>query len=80
MGGKYRLLLSCWLGLPIFRLREVERWTGRSASAIELNESERRIYERLGPLFEQERLRMARALASGSAVWQEGVRTPRQGA
>jgi hypothetical protein len=32
---------------------------------IELNEDERRIYERLEPLFEQERLRMARALASG---------------
>jgi hypothetical protein len=30
-----------------------------------LNEDERRIYERLEPLFEQERLRMARALASG---------------
>lgn len=34
-------------------------------SAIELNEDERRIYERLEPLFEQERLCMARALASG---------------
>jgi hypothetical protein len=32
---------------------------------IALNEDERRIYERLEPLFEQERLRMARALASG---------------
>jgi hypothetical protein len=31
----------------------------------ELNEDEQRIYDRLGPLFEQERLRMARALASG---------------
>ena len=30
-----------------------------------LNEDEQRIYERLEPLFEQERLRMARALASG---------------
>jgi hypothetical protein len=30
-----------------------------------LNEDERRIYERLEPLFEQERRRMARALASG---------------
>lgn len=36
-----------------------------SASAIELNDEERRIYERLEPLFEHERLRMARALASG---------------
>ncbi len=34
-------------------------------SEIELSEDERQIYERLGPLFEQERLRMARALASG---------------
>jgi hypothetical protein len=32
---------------------------------VDLNEDERQIYERLGPLFEQERLRMARALASG---------------
>jgi hypothetical protein len=32
---------------------------------VELNEEERQIYERLGPLFEQERMRMARALASG---------------
>jgi hypothetical protein len=31
----------------------------------ELNEDEQRIYDRLGPLFEQERLRMARVLASG---------------
>jgi hypothetical protein len=32
---------------------------------IKLNEDEQRIYERLEPLFEQERLRMAQALASG---------------
>jgi hypothetical protein len=32
---------------------------------IALNEDEQRIYERLEPLFEQERKRMARALASG---------------
>ena len=31
----------------------------------EFNDDERRIFERLEPLFEQERLRMARALASG---------------
>lgn len=30
-----------------------------------LSEAEQAIYDRLGPLFEQERLRMARALASG---------------
>lgn len=34
-------------------------------SEIELSEDARQIYERLGPLFEQERLRMAQALASG---------------
>jgi hypothetical protein len=34
-------------------------------SEIELNDEERRIYERLEPLFEEERRRMARALASG---------------
>ena len=32
---------------------------------IELKEDEKRIYERLEPLFEEERRRMARALASG---------------
>jgi hypothetical protein len=32
---------------------------------IELNEDEQRIYERLEPLFEQERRQMSRALASG---------------
>lgn len=36
-----------------------------SRDEIVLSEDERRIYERLEPLFEQERLRMARALASG---------------
>ena len=30
-----------------------------------LNAEEQRMYERLGPLFEEERWRMARALASG---------------
>ena len=39
--------------------------------AIELNEDEQRIFERLGPLFEQERLRMARALASGPLFGQK---------
>jgi len=36
-----------------------------SSRPMALNEDEQRIYERLGPLFEEERLRMARALASG---------------
>ncbi len=36
-----------------------------SRHEIVLNEDERRIYERLEPLFQQERLRMARALANG---------------
>jgi hypothetical protein len=31
----------------------------------DLNEDEKRIYDRLGPLFEEERLRMARGLATG---------------
>jgi hypothetical protein len=31
----------------------------------DLNEDERRIYDRLGPLFEEQRLRMARGLATG---------------
>jgi hypothetical protein len=38
---------------------------------IVLNEDEQRIYERLGPLFEQERLRMARALATGPLFGQK---------
>jgi hypothetical protein len=38
---------------------------GPVRESIDLNEDERRIYERLEPLFAQERLRMARALASG---------------
>jgi hypothetical protein len=38
---------------------------------VELNEEERHIYERLGPLFEQERMRMARALASGPLFGQK---------
>jgi len=32
---------------------------------VVLNEQEQQIYDRLGPLFEQERLRMAQALAGG---------------
>jgi hypothetical protein len=38
---------------------------------IELTEDERQIYERLEPLFEQERRRMARALASGPLLGQK---------
>lgn len=34
-------------------------------SIDQLSEQERALFERLGPLFEQERLRMAQALASG---------------
>jgi hypothetical protein len=37
----------------------------QSRPTIALNEDEQRIYDRLGPLFEEERLRMAQALASG---------------
>ncbi len=38
---------------------------------IVLNEDEQRLYDRLGPLFEQEQLRMARALASGPLFGQK---------
>jgi hypothetical protein len=38
---------------------------------VALNEDEQRIFDRLGPLFEQERLRMARALASGPLFGQK---------
>jgi hypothetical protein len=41
------------------------------AQEIELNEDERRIYERLEPLFDEERQRMARALASGPLFGQK---------
>ena len=34
-------------------------------TADDLNEDERRLYERLGPLFDEDRLRMARGLAAG---------------
>jgi len=34
-------------------------------SEVSLSESEQALYDRLGPIFEQERLRMARALSSG---------------
>jgi len=38
---------------------------------IELNEDEKRIYERLEPLFEEERRRLARALACGPLFGQQ---------
>ena len=40
---------------------------GREAKRIELNEDEQRIYDRLGEVFEEERLRMAQALASAGS-------------
>jgi hypothetical protein len=40
---------------------------GPEAKPIELNEDERRIYDRLGEIFEEERLRMARALAGAGS-------------
>ena len=44
---------------------------GSVQGEIGLNEDERRIYERLEPLFEQERRRMAQALASGPLFGQK---------
>jgi hypothetical protein len=38
---------------------------GLGFTQSDLNEDEQRLYERLGPLFEQERLRMAKALSTG---------------
>lgn len=43
----------------------------RGLSRTNLNEDEQRIYDRLGPLFEEERLRMAQALASGPLLGQK---------
>jgi hypothetical protein len=40
-------------------------------TANDLNADEQALFERLGPLFEQERLRMARALASGPLFGQK---------
>lgn len=40
-------------------------------SEVSWSASEQAIYDRLGPLFEQERLRMARALASGPLFGQK---------
>lgn len=45
--------------------------SGLGFSQADLNDEERRIYERLEPLFEQERLRMARALSSGPLFGQK---------
>ena len=39
----------------------------------DLSEDERRLYERLGPLMEEERLRMAPWVGHGAAVRPEGV-------
>jgi hypothetical protein len=43
----------------------------RTLSRTDLNEDEQRIYDRLGPLFEQERLRMAQGLAAGPLFGQK---------
>lgn len=40
-------------------------------SEIKLNEEEQRLFEQLGPLFEEQRLRMARALAKGPLFGQK---------
>lgn len=39
----------------------------QQADEVELNEDERRIYERLEAVFEEERLRMAKALAGAGS-------------
>jgi hypothetical protein len=58
-------LVGWSLGLRIFRSWEEGIMDRPKLNGIELDEQEQRIYERLAPLFEEERLRMARALASG---------------
>lgn len=40
---------------------------GPRAKPVELNEDEQRIYDRLGDVFEEERLRMAQALAGAGS-------------
>ena len=42
-----------------------------ASEPLQLNEEEQRIYDRLGPLFDEERLRMARALANGPLFGQK---------
>jgi hypothetical protein len=41
--------------------------SGPGAKPIELNEDAQRIYDRLGEIFEEERLRMAQALAGAGS-------------
>ena len=41
--------------------------SGPGVKPIELNEEEQRIYDRLGEVFEEERLRMAQALAGAGS-------------
>lgn len=41
--------------------------SGAGAKRIELNEDEQRLYERLGDVFEEERRRMAQALAGAGS-------------
>ena len=64
MGGKNRLVVSWRLGSPIFRVWGTESCVSQDCRRSELNEGKRRIYE-WEPLFEEERLPMTRALASG---------------
>jgi hypothetical protein len=58
-------------GLAYFPLHGGDVMAGLELSRETLNDDERRVYERLEPLFEHERLRMARALASGPLFGQK---------
>jgi len=65
VGGKFVSLVDYVLGLPIFRFQGGGIMASTARAEVTLSEAEQSLYDRLGPLFEQERLRMARALASG---------------
>jgi hypothetical protein len=58
-----------WFGKLVVGFTYFPRMEGLFMLSIdELDEDERALFERLGPLFEQERLRMARALAKGALL------------
>jgi hypothetical protein len=60
VGGKYALLVVGGAILPIFTVTEV----GVMQRVDELSDRERALYERLGPVFDEERLRIVKLLAN----------------
>src|SRR4029450_2350454 len=69
VGGKLLLEVNCFGGLPIFRAPGGGTMDPTRSDKRALTEEERRIYDRLGEVFEEERLRMAKALAGAGSQW-----------